>query len=66
MARSKRKNPAAVALARRRMRKLSPEQRKQIASMGGKARFEGKTAEEISAAMKSVRAGANKKPAPES
>lgn len=62
MARKKRKNPAAVALAGRRMRKLTPEQRQEIARKGGHARFKGKTAEEISQEMKRVRAAALQKP----
>jgi hypothetical protein len=61
MARRKRKYPAAVALARRRMTKLSAEKRQEIAKKGGPSRFKGKTAEEMSAAMKRVRAGAKTK-----
>jgi hypothetical protein len=42
----------------RRMRKLTPEQRQEIARKDGQARFKGKTAEEVSTAMKRVRAAA--------
>jgi hypothetical protein len=59
---ARKKNPAAVALGRRRMRKLKKEDRKVFASKGGKSRFAGWTAEQISAEMKRVRAkGAKKK-----
>jgi hypothetical protein len=53
-----RKDPAAVALGRKRMAKASPEERRQIGSKGGKRRFAGWTTEEISAEMKRVRAAA--------
>jgi len=54
----KRKDPAAVALGRKRMKQLTEDQRKQFASKGGKSRFEGWTAEQISAEMKRVRSAA--------
>jgi len=53
---ARKQNPAAVALGRRRMRKLKKEDRKVFASKGGKSRFAGWTAEQISAEMKRVRA----------
>jgi len=34
---AKRKNPAAVALAKRRMTKMTPEERAEVARQGGKA-----------------------------
>jgi hypothetical protein len=61
VAKKKKKNPAAVALGRRRMRNLSEKNRHDLAAKGGKKRFAGWTAEEISAEMKRVRAAAKAK-----
>ena len=47
------KNPAAVALAARRMIKLTPEQRSEIASKGGRARMESLKADSERKAMAS-------------
>jgi hypothetical protein len=44
-----RKNPAAVALAKLRIKKLSPERRKEIASLGGNARARNLSKEDASA-----------------
>jgi hypothetical protein len=43
------KNPAAVALAKLRIKKLAPERRKEIASLGGKARARVLSEEEAAA-----------------
>jgi hypothetical protein len=60
-----RKNPAAVALGRRRMKKLSDDERTKFAKEGGKARaksrFEGWTKEQISEEMKRIRGAAKAK-----
>jgi hypothetical protein len=45
---AKRKNAAAVALAKRRAAKLSPERRSDIGKMGASARIEGTTPEQRS------------------
>jgi hypothetical protein len=46
MGTSKRKNPAAVALAKLRAESLTPEQRSEIGRMGGEARMQNTTAKE--------------------
>lgn len=46
---AKRKNPAAVALASRRMKVMTPEQRAEVARQGGKASKANLTPEERSA-----------------
>lgn len=46
---AKRKNPAAVALARRRMKTMSAKERAAIARLGGKASKAGLTPEQRSA-----------------
>jgi hypothetical protein len=45
---AKRKNPAAVALAKRRMQKMSAEERAEVARQGGKASKANLTPEERS------------------
>lgn len=59
----KRKNANAVALGRRRMRKLKKSERTELTTAAGKAsaqaRFAGMSRAEISAAMRALRAKAN-------
>jgi hypothetical protein len=47
--RKKTKNAAAVALSNLRMKRMTPEERSRVASLGGKARLTTMTAEERSA-----------------
>jgi hypothetical protein len=49
------KDPAAVALGRKRMSKLSKKERADLGAKGGKLRFKGWSEEEIRAEMKRVR-----------
>jgi len=57
---AKRKNPAAVALAKRRMLKMTPEERQAVAQQGGfaggKARAKALTPEERAAIAKKAAA----------
>jgi hypothetical protein len=57
----KKKNPAAVALGRKRMMKLSKKERVEFATKGGKSRFQGWTEEQISEEMKRIRGAAKAK-----
>jgi hypothetical protein len=49
---ARRKNPAAVALARRRMKTMTPEERAEVARQGGKASKAALTPEERSASAR--------------